>query len=180
MISLNVLLLMFVVLFAIIGSMRGWAKELLVVFSVILAMFILSVLENYVPFFKDTMANGTDETVFWVRVLILGVIVFFGYETPKIPQLATSDRFIRHAVQDMLLGLFIGALNGFLIFGSLWYYLDAAGYPFGFVSAPDAATAAGQAAIRLVGSLPPVWLSSIPNIYFAVAGAFILVLVVFI
>jgi len=180
MISLNVLLVVFMILFAIIGSMRGWAKELLVVFSVILAMFILTVLENYVPFFKDTIANGTVETVFWLRVIILGIIVFFGYETPKIPQLATSDRFIRHAVQDMLLGLFIGAVNGFLIFGSLWYYLDAAGYPFAFVSAPDAATAAGQEALRLIQSMPPVWLSAIPNIYFAVAGAFILVLVVFI
>jgi uncharacterized membrane protein required for colicin V production len=180
MISLNVMLFMFIILFAIIGSMRGWAKELLVVFSVVLAMFVLTVLETYVAFFKDTIANGTVETVFWLRVIILGVMVFFGYQTPKIPRLAESDRFIRHYLQDALLGFFIGALNGFLIFGSLWYYLHVAGYPFPFVSAPDAATEAGQAALRLVAVMPPVWLSAIPTIYFAVAGAFILVLVVFI
>jgi uncharacterized membrane protein required for colicin V production len=179
-ISLNVMLLIFVVLFAIIGSMRGWAKELLVVFSVILAMFCLTVLENYVPFFKDTFANGTPETVFWLRTIILGGLVFFGYQTPKIPRLAESDRFIRHFLQDALLGFFIGAINGYLIFGSLWYYLNEAGYPFAFVSAPDSATTAGQAAIRLITSLPPAWLAASPMIYFAVGIAFILVLVVFI
>jgi uncharacterized membrane protein required for colicin V production len=180
MISLNVLLIMFIVLFGIIGSLRGWAKELLVTFSVVLAMFILTVLETYIPFVKDTIANGTQQTVFWLRVIILGVMVFFGYQTPKIPQLSSSERFIRNLLQDGLLGLFIGALNGFLIFGSLWYYLHIAGYPFPFVSAPDAATEAGQAALRLVTVMPPVWLSAIPTIYFAVAGSFILVLVVFI
>jgi uncharacterized membrane protein required for colicin V production len=180
MISLNVMLLIFVVLFAIIGAMRGWAKELLVVFSVILAMFCLNVLENYVPFFKDTFAKGTPETVFWLRTIILGGLVFFGYQTPKIPRLAESERFIRHYLQDALLGFFIGALNGYLIFGSLWYYLHVAKYPFAFVSAPDAATTAGQAALRLINILPPVWLSASPTVYFAVAGAFILVLVVFI
>ena len=49
MIGLNAIFWMFVILFGIIGAMRGWAKELLVTFSVILAMFILTVLENFVP-----------------------------------------------------------------------------------------------------------------------------------
>lgn len=180
MISLNVMLLIFVALFAIIGAMRGWSKELLVTFAVILAMFCLNVLENYVPFFKDTFAKGTPETVFWMRTIILAGLVFFGYQTPKLPRLSESERFLRHLLQDSLLGFFIGALNGYLIFGSLWYYLHVAGYPFAFVSAPDSATAAGQAALRLLATLPPVWLSASPTIYFAVAGAFILVLVVFI
>ena len=180
MISLNVMLLIFVVLFGLIGAMRGWAKEMLVTFSVVLAMFSLTVLQNYVPFFKDTFANGTVETVFWLRTIILGGLVFFGYQTPKIPQLSESERFIRHFLQDALLGFFIGALNGYLIFGTLWWYLNAAGYPFAFVTAPDSATEAGQAALRLINILPPVWLSAVPTVYFAVAVAFILVLVVFI
>ncbi len=37
MVSLIVIFWMYVILFAIIGGMRGWAKELLVTFSVILA-----------------------------------------------------------------------------------------------------------------------------------------------
>jgi uncharacterized membrane protein required for colicin V production len=160
------MLMIFVILFAIIGSMRGWAKELLVIFSVILAMFCLTVLENYVPFFKDIFANGTPETVFWVRIIILGGIVFFGYQTPKFPRLAESERFVRHFLQDALLGFFIGGINGYLIFG--------------FVSAPDSTTAVGQETLRFITSLPPAWLSASPMIYFAVGLAFILVIVVFI
>jgi uncharacterized membrane protein required for colicin V production len=180
MISLNVMLFIFIILFGIIGAMRGWAKELLVVFSVILAMFVLTVLKSFVPFFKETFANGTPETVFWLQTTIMICLVFFGYQTPKIPRLAESDRFVRHFLQDTLLGFFIGAINGFLIFGSLWYFMHNAGYPFAFVTAPDAATDAGQAALRLVKVLPPAWLSTSPTVYFSVAIAFVLVLVVFI
>ena len=174
------MLIIFIIVFGIIGATRGWAKELLVLFSVILAMFVLTILQAFVPFFKDTFSDGTPETVFWVKTLMLSVLVFFGYQTPKIPRLAESDRFIRHFLQDTLLGFFIGAINGYLIFGSIWYYLHAAGYPFEFVIAPDATSAAGQAILRLVESLPPAWLATSPMIYFAVAVAFVLVLVVFI
>ena len=48
MISLLVVFYIFVILFAIIGAMRGWAQELLVTFSVILAFFLIHVLENIV------------------------------------------------------------------------------------------------------------------------------------
>ena len=41
---------MFVILFGLIGAMRGWAKELLVVFSVVLAFFLIYVLESYTPY----------------------------------------------------------------------------------------------------------------------------------
>ena len=56
MISLDVIFWMYVFLFALIGAMRGWARELLVSFSVILSLFVLSVLERFVPFIRDTLA----------------------------------------------------------------------------------------------------------------------------
>ena len=180
MISLNALLFVFVVLFAIIGAMRGWAKELLVMFSVILSMFIMTLLETFVPFFKDTISTGSPQTIFWLRTGILTVLVFAGYQTPRIPRLAESGRFVRNMFQDGLLGVFLGAVNGFLIAGTIWYYLDVAGYPFQFVSAPDITTAAGAAAARLLPMLPPHWLMTTPAIYFAVALSFVFVLLVFI
>jgi hypothetical protein len=67
-----------------------------------------------------------------------------------------------------------------MIFGTIWYYLDAAGYPFQFVTAPDVTTAAGEAATRMMAILPPNWLMTTPAIYFAVAVAFIFVILVFI
>jgi uncharacterized membrane protein required for colicin V production len=180
MISLNVLLWIFIILFALIGAMRGWAKELLVSFSVILALFTLTVLEAYMPFFKETVETSQPGTVFWLKSGILAALVFFGYQTPKIPKLVESGRFVRNMVQDSLLGFVLGGLNGYLVFGTLWYYLHTAGYPFPVVTPPDALTHAGQAALRWIEYLPPSWLMTTPMIYIAVAVCFVFVLVVFI
>ena len=105
-------------------------------------------------------------------------LVFFGYQTPKFPKIAGSGRFIRDHFQDILLGLFLGAVNGYLIFGSLWYYLDDAGYPFSFIISPDLNSEIGMVTQELLAFMPPELLGS-PAIYFAVAIAFVFVLVVF-
>ncbi len=180
MISIHVMLWIFIALFAIIGAMRGWAKELLVTFSVILALFTLNIFENLVPFFKSLMQSSSPVTVFWIRTGIVFGVVFFGYQTPKFQRLAESGRFVRHFLQDSLLGTFLGGVNGFLVFGTIWYFLAKAEYPFSFVSAPDPLTTSGFAALGWINYLPPSWLMGTPAIYFAVAICFILVLVVFI
>ena len=179
MIGLNVLFIIFVLMFAIIGLMRGWAKELLVSFSVVLSLFITTVLEKFVPFVQNLSTTGDVSTLFWVRFGIMVGLVIFGYQSPNIGRLADTGKFVRERLQDSLLGLFLGAVNGYFVFGSIWYFMDAAGYPFDFITAPVAGTEMGDAAIRLIESLPPQWLGD-PTIYFAVAIAFAFVLVVFI
>lgn len=165
-----------VALFAIVGAMRGWAKELLVTFAVIVGLFLITVLERFVPFMRDTL-TGTGR--FWMQTLIIMVLVFFAYQTPQLARLAASGRFVREHLQDTLLGLFLGALNGFLIFGSVWYYMHEAGYPFDYIAAPQSGTALGDAALKLIPLLAPHWMGP-PMVYFAVALAFVFVLVVFI
>jgi uncharacterized membrane protein required for colicin V production len=179
MIGLNVLFIIFVLMFAIIGLTRGWAKELLVSFSVILCLFITTVLEKFVPFMQNLANTGDLSTLFWVRFSLMVGLVIFGYQSPNIGRLADTGKFVRERLQDSLLGLFLGAVNGYFVFGSIWYFMDAAGYPFDFITAPVAGTEMGDAALRLIESLPPQWLGD-PTIYFAVAIAFAFVLVVFI
>jgi hypothetical protein len=78
---------MYVILFAIVGIMRGWAKELLVSFSVILALAVNHVLRTYIPLAQNL--PETDVSLFWVRTLVLLVLVYFGYQTVvSIPHLA--------------------------------------------------------------------------------------------
>lgn len=178
MVSLNVIFWTFVILFALIGAMRGWARELLVTFGVILSLFVLSVLERFVPFIQNLLSSGEFETMFWLRSLLLVGMVFFGYQTPNLPRLSESGRFARDRLQDTLLGFFLGAINGFLIFGSIWFFLNDANYPFDIITPPLAGTPGAEAAERLLPFLPPEWLTS-PVIYFAIAIAFIFVLVVF-
>jgi uncharacterized membrane protein required for colicin V production len=169
---------MYIVLFAIIGGMRGWARELLVSFSVILCLFIISVLERFVPFIRDILSNTSSTSMFWLRSILLLSLVFFGYQTPKFPKLAASGRFLRDKFQDILLGLFLGAINGYLIFGTLWFYIADAGYPFKMIIPPDGNTELGRAAMDLLAVMPPQLLGS-PAIYFAVAISFVFILVVF-
>jgi len=176
MVSLTVVFWMYVVLFAIIGAMRGWAKELMVTFSVVLSLFIVNLLEQFVPPLREGIGALPR---FWVRTVLITLLVFFGYQTPNIRAIAGA-RFARERLQDVLLGLIIGALNGYLVVGSLWYYMDQAGYPFApFFAAPNLSDPMGQAAEALISRLPPVFLQP-PWIYFAVALAFLFVVVVFI
>ena len=180
MVSLVVVFWMYVILFAIIGAMRGWARELLVAFSVILALFIISVLENLVPLVRTILASS-DLIRFWVRTIVVVALVFFGYQTPNIPRLASQNRFARDRLQDILLGVFLGALNGYLIVGTIWYYLAAAGYPFPtIITPPQPGTDVFTVSERLLAIMPPKLLGSSSAIYFAVALAFAFVLVVFV
>jgi uncharacterized membrane protein required for colicin V production len=178
MITLNAFFWMFVILFGLIGGMRGWARELLVSFSVILSLFVISVMDRFVPFIRDTLPLESPNSVFWVRFFIIVSLVFFGYQTPKFPRLASSGRFIRETFQDVLLGLFLGAINGYLIFGTIWFFLNQANYPFDLITPPDLSTEIGKAAQHMLTYMPPQILGT-PAIYFAVAISFVFVLVVF-
>ena len=68
---------MYVILFAVIGAMRGWAKELLVAFSVVTALALNHLLRTYLPLVKDLPEAGSS--LFWVRAIILISLVYFGY-----------------------------------------------------------------------------------------------------
>ena len=166
---------MYVILFALVGWMRGWAKELLVAFSVILALALNHVLRRYIPI-AQTLPE-TDVSLFWVRTLILLVLVYFGYQTViSIPHLAAKSRTDK--LQDTLFGAFLGALNGYLVAGSILYYMHLADYPFReVVSKPTDAVAVTVNQMMLY--MPPQMLGE-PGIYFAIILAFVFVLVVYI
>jgi uncharacterized membrane protein required for colicin V production len=175
MISLTFAFWSLVILFGLIGMMRGWAKELLVTFSIILALAFNHLLQKYVPLISSL---PTDQpSLFWIRIVIVIVLVFFGYQTVGLPRFA--GKAAREKLQDSLLGFVLGALNGYLVMGTAWFYLDQAKYPFDYITAPVPGTTMGDAAINLIPLLAPRVLGE-PAIYFAVMLCFIFVLVVFI
>lgn len=176
MISLSVLFWIFVIIFAMVGAMRGWAKEMLVTFGVFVAIFMITIMENFIPFLQNAI---TPDSKLWVRLAVLGLMVFFSYQGPNIPRVVQSGKFVRDTFQDILLGIFLGAVNGYLVFGTAWYYIHAAGYPFDWILAPDQLGEAGQKALTMINWLPPQYLTA-PLIYIVVAVSFVFVLVVFI
>jgi hypothetical protein len=176
MVSLAFVFWMYVILFAIIGGMRGWAKEILVSFSVILALTFTTLLSSYIPFVRDVLLKDSKPLYFWLRTFILLLLVFFGYQTPNISRFA--GKMTREKLQDAILGIVIGALNGYLIAGTLWFYLSDAGYPFTkYITIPTGEIA--KVATTMLPYMAPKLLG-IPGIYFAVVIAFMFVIVVFI
>jgi len=176
MMSLAVVFWMYVILFAIIGGMRGWAKEIMVSFSVILALAFIALLQRYVPFIKNELLPEEGPILFWLRTIILILLVFFGYQTPNISRI--SAKLTREKLEHIILGIVIGAFNGYLIAGTIWFYLWKAKYPFvKIISAPEGTFA--EIANNMLTFMPPRVLGE-PGIYFAVVIAFIFVLVVFI
>src|SRR5512135_705659 len=139
--SLLYILWMYIILFAIIGMLRGWAKELLVAFSVIVALTLNHVMRKYVPVVQQLSDDSTS--LFWVLSLILVALVFFGYQTVAlIPHL--QSKATRERLQDALFGLIVGGLNGYLIAGTIIFYLAATNYQAlpGVIQAPTGDTAA--------------------------------------
>jgi hypothetical protein len=177
MISLTVLFGMFVALFAIIGAMRGWAKELLVTSALVLGLFLNAILENYITPYRTAMLLQPPLTQFIVRGGVLVLLAVFGYQTPNIR--ALQPKLARERVEEVLLGLVLGALNGYLLVGSLFSYLDQAGYPTSLIIAP-AADSALRAQIDGVMKWVPPSLLPIPQIYFAVGVVFVFIIVVFV
>jgi F0F1-type ATP synthase assembly protein I len=163
-----------VVLFAVIGSLRGWAKELLVACSLILAMFINMLIDKYA---SSLMATLTVQEVFGVHAGVFCILAYFGYLTPRMPWIP-GERLIRETLQDFLLGTLLGALNGILLAGSIWYFLHRAGYPFpGLEIARLSANSPDVKA--MIQYMPPALLGE-AWVLIAVAAAFVFVIVVFV
>jgi uncharacterized membrane protein required for colicin V production len=166
---------MYVLLFAIIGAMRGWAKELLVAFSVVTALAVNLLLEKYIPLVRDL--DKASSSVFWIRTIILIALVYFGYQTVSISRFASKAA--RERLQDSLFGAVLGGLNGYLVAGTILFYNHVAGYPYKDIISPATDPAIIQAIDTMMKYMPPRFLGE-PGIYFAVIIILIFIIVVYI
>ena len=188
MIPLNTVFWGLVLFFGMIGALRGWAKEILVSSSVFLAMFIQQVFGQYVlgadnPYLpmllqaSDGVAPPAEysTTQFYVCTSLLLLLTFFGYAGPTVVG-RVGSKVAREQLQDALLGFFLGLLNGFLIIGTLWFFVHKAGYVVGGIVRPGPDS---PAAIIAGSYLVPVWLT-VPELYVLIAVAFVFIIIVFI
>ncbi|MFQ5408535.1 MAG: CvpA family protein [Anaerolineales bacterium] len=174
MMSLHVAFLMYCGVFGIVGGMRGWAKEILVLFSMVLALFLNTIIVQFVPGVDTTLAAQAPRAQFFVRAAFFVLLAFFGYESPAISSVL-GGKARRERLQDTLLGVVLGLVNGYLLIGTLWHYLDVAQYPMLGIIPPEE----GSVAANYLNFLPPRVIG-VPHIYFAVGLAFVFVIVVFI
>ena len=130
MLSLTTAFWVLVSLFAIVGMMRGWTKEIVATASVILALFTINQLMS--PLFAfigwDNNVIQPEEIRRWQFFLMsafLLILAFTGYQGPTLARSRVGDRLARRdELQDKLMGFLVGGLNGWLIVGSLWSFLE--------------------------------------------------------
>ena len=171
------------ILFGLIGSLRGWAKEIIVAFSVILALFVEHVLVTFVlPLVGIKFNEWPLSSQFYSRGVLFIIIAVFGYASPTLSS-KLGSKVARENLQDLLLGFFLGVLNGWLIIGSIFSFLHAADYgitpenPEGLWNIERPGT--GTPSAELMKNLPPQLIAdSTAVLYVAVAAAFVFVIVV--
>jgi uncharacterized membrane protein required for colicin V production len=124
------------VIIAIVGVVRGYAKELGNTLVFMAAIFFLSYVVGRA---EDTLSSfierlfgyppnspESDSLLFFLYVGTFLVIVFASYAGRT---LDFGGKPLRPP-EGTILSLLVGLLNGYLVAGTIWYYADMYGYPF--------------------------------------------------
>ena len=118
-----------IALFAVVDMQRGWTRAVIATAGLILSLFAINqfgpLLFNMLGYFDQPF----DETVWRREIMILAglhlFVAFFSYAGPTMAGGRLSGRLkIRDNVQDKLLGLLVGSLNGYLVVGTLMSFLE--------------------------------------------------------
>ncbi len=149
MIQLSTLLWGFALVFGVIGYMRGLPKELISLAGIILALFALFQFDRGLR--GILLANVPGMQRFIIQCIIFLGIAFFAYQTRAIGRRLNVNEGGRDNLQSTVLGAIVGFVNGYLIFGSIWYFMHINDYPLSpFIEAP----LAGSPSAGTIAALP--------------------------
>ena len=197
MISLGTTFWILVAFFGLIGALRGWTKEVIATSGLILSLFALNQFGTLLFSLSGSSPDVTAGAIsperrqFYILAAIHLVITFFSYQGPVVAGRRISERLrVRDNFQNILLGLIVGSMNGYLIVGSLWSFLEyklvAAtewkrldpGIPYPFDVATIIRPALDSDLYALLGSMPIPILA--PYLPYLVVVVFLFVIVVMI
>ncbi len=133
MLSLGTLFWLMILFFGVIGSLRGWTREVIAASGLILSLFAINQFGKYVLGVPTGAAPSPERQRFYYLAAFHLFIAFFSYQGPATfagrrigEKLQARDR-----LQDKLLGFIVGGVNGYLIVGSLWSFLEYRVQPTG-------------------------------------------------
>lgn len=131
MINIGTMFWLLVGLFAVMGTMRGWTKEVIATSGMILALFTINQFGGYIMGFVGGTGDAVVDTVqvrrqiFYVFSIITWIIAFFSYQGPALAGGKVAARLrIRDSFQDKFMGLVVGSINGYLLIGATLSYLE--------------------------------------------------------
>lgn len=139
---IEVLWIVIFLLFGAVGLVRGFLKELGVTTAVFVAIYIISqLLENrkvmdtmmgkavsvspgaFSAFAAEDPRSALLRCLFYILVMIFMVFISYHGET------LTFGGSPPKGLVGFFFNLMVGLLNGYLIAGTIWYYLDKYDYP---------------------------------------------------
>lgn len=128
-------------IFGFIGLVRGVHRELgnAIIFMAVVAILGLANSQGWIERGVQAVASAlnadpvrTAEISFVVYCVILVVVVIVTYQG-KTPDFSTKPVM---GFWGGVLGFIVGAFNGYLIAGTLWFYADKYQYPFNLLTGP--------------------------------------------
>lgn len=159
MVEIQQLFLILIIVMGIIGMVRGFLKELGVTLVLIATLFAL---DRLIPILNGFINGGgagflglgpvpETQSANNLLFLLFGAMMvgatYIAYQGETLAYEGSNPRGIVGA----LLGFLIGAVNGYLLFGTIWWLMNFYQYPFGLVAQP---LPPGAAEIVASGLLP--------------------------
>lgn len=171
MVSLAVIYILCLTLFGFIGYLRGWQKEVLAMAGLVGSIALLSVFGTNLVALSGGMSTPDPASLappgdaivtveeiqyasvaptpqeFWPQFLLHTIIAFFSYQVvARIASPTSGGRLgdrLRSGLESKITGALFGVLNGYLLTGTVWSFLEykltsegymqlAPGLPYGF------------------------------------------------
>ncbi len=189
MISIAIIFWIMVVFFGLIGYLRGWQKEAIALSGLIASVAVLQQFGYELVTLVGSATVSPDRLLldpnyglkqqFWIQAVFHSVTAFFSYQVvARLADSVTGGRIgdrLRASLEKRVIGALLGFINGYLLVGGLWSFLEyqitALGYqalPLGaayafdqtVVARPAIDSAAMQMAVYLPMGVftPTIWL----------------------
>lgn len=183
MIELSVIVWLLTAFMGYVGLLRGFTKEVISLAGIVLGLFAMYQFDTLIR--QQIFASLPPDQLFYVQTFLFLLVVFFAYQTRALvggeAVRERTNRGGRDPFTTKVLGGLTGLLNGYLVSGTIWYFMDINRLPNGeyplapFVTAPLPGTANAAA----VSNLPLYLLTQNGGdlLALAVVGLFIVVLV---
>jgi uncharacterized membrane protein required for colicin V production len=164
MVEIQQLFVILILVMGVIGMVRGFLKELGVTLVLIATLFAL---DRLIPIINGFINGGgfgflglgpvpETESTSSILFLLFGAMMvgatYIAYQGETLSYEGSNPRGIVGA----LLGFLIGAVNGYLLFGTIWWLMDFYRYPFDMVATPlppgaEQIVASGLLPLQLLG-----------------------------
>ncbi|MEM7799981.1 MAG: CvpA family protein [Chloroflexota bacterium] len=146
MVSIEFVFYIMIIFFGMVGAIRGWQKEVIALAGLIGAVAFLHQFGNYLIsignlFYRFSSEDNVTPQIqaqreFWIQAIFFSLIAFFSYQiisslADRAPTNSRGER-VRSGFQSRFIGLIIGMVNGYLLVGSLWGFLEYQLVPNGY------------------------------------------------